>query len=134
MVDIGLFGFGRTGRVVAQEVMNDKDMHLSWVIRKTHNDEGGYASNFFGLKSKQGRIYSASSLNFKRFYKDNPVDLIIDFSSSSAVEEYKMAASLGVKIVSAISRYKAEDLRKLKSLANKTAVLYSPNITIGINF
>ncbi len=134
MVNIGLFGFGRTGRAVAQEVINDKDMHLAWVIRKTHNDEGNYASNFFGLKSKQGKIYSASSLNFKRFYKDNHVDLIIDFSASSAVEEYKMAASLGTKIVSAISRYKVKDLRKLKSLADKTAVLYSPNITIGINF
>lgn len=133
-INIGLFGFGRTGRVVAQEIMNDKGLYLSWVIRKSHDEEGNYASKFFGLKSSQGRIFSAASLDFKKFYRDNPADLIIDFSASSAVNEYKAAALSGIKIVSAISRYEQEDLNNLKSLAKKTAVLYSPNITIGINF
>jgi 4-hydroxy-tetrahydrodipicolinate reductase len=131
---IGLFGFGKTGRVVAQEIMKDRALRLSWVIRRSHNNEGNYASYFFGVKARQGKIYSASSLDFKTFYRDNPVDLIIDFSSSSAVDEYKSAAAAGIKIVSAISRYKEEDLIKLKKLAGKTAVLYSPNITLGINF
>lgn len=133
-IRIGLFGFGKTGRVVAQEIMNDRDLYLSWVIRKSHIDEGSYASYFFGLKSRQGKIFSASSLNFDTFYRDNPADVIIDFSSSAAVDEYRKAALKGIKIVSAISRYKDTELMKLKKMAGKTAVLYSPNITLGINF
>ena len=131
---IGLFGFGKTGRVVAREIMADKDLHLSWVIRKSHTDEGNYASYFYGIKPKQGKIYSASKVNFNTFYRDNPVDLIIDFSSSKAIEEYKAAAQIGIKIVSAISRYGQDGIAKLKKMAEKTAVLYSPNITLGINF
>jgi len=133
-IKIGLFGFGRTGHVVAQEIMNDKDLHLSWVIRKSHKDEQEYAGNFFGIKSKQGKIYSALSLSFNVFLKANPVDVIIDFSSAEAIDEYKAAASMGIKIVSAISRYKKDAIIKLKKMSVKTAVLYSPNITLGINF
>ncbi len=133
-IRMGLFGFGRTGRVVAQEIMNDKDLHLAWVIRKTHNDEGDWASQFFGIEDPQGRIYSAGSLDFSSFYEENPVDVIIDFSSSAAVDEYKQAANCGVKIVSAISRYDKDEMLKWKRMAGKTAVLYSPNITLGINF
>jgi len=133
-IRIGLFGFGRTGRVVAQEIMNDKDLSLAWVVRKSHNDEGDWASQFFGIESPQGKIYSADSLDFSTFYKENAVDVIVDFSSSAAVNEYKQAANCKAKIVSAISRYKKGELLKLKRMAAKTAVLYSPNITLGINF
>ncbi len=133
-IRIGLFGFGKTGRVVAQEIMKDKSLFLSWVVRKSHHNEGDYASYFYGLKRKQGRIYSASSLDPGIFYSDNPVDIIIDFSSSSAVGEYKAAAGMGIGIVSAISRYEHDALSDLERMAERTAVLYSPNITLGINF
>ncbi|MFA5355934.1 MAG: dihydrodipicolinate reductase C-terminal domain-containing protein [Candidatus Omnitrophota bacterium] len=133
-VKIGLFGFGKTGRMVAYEIINDKRLCLCWVIRKSHKDEREYASNFFGIRSRQGKIYSASSLNFNSFYKDNPVDVIIDFSSAEAIDEYKAAAAIGIRIVSAISRYKEDALAKLKKMSRKTAVLYSPNITLGVNF
>ena len=133
-VTIGVFGFGKTGRVVAQEILNDPAAHLSWVVRKSQRNEGEYASALCGFKSHCGTIYSASGIDPAAFYKDNPVDVIIDFSSSSAVHEYRAAASAGARIVSAISRYEADDLAALRKMANKTAVLYSPNITLGINF
>ncbi len=131
---VGLFGFGKTGSVVAREIMHDKELHLSWVVRKSHTEEGNYASYFYGIKPTQGKIYCASHINFNTFYKDNPVDIIIDFSSSKAIEEYTAAARVGVKIVSAISHYEHDALAQLKKMAEKTAVLYSPNITLGINF
>ncbi len=133
-VSVGLFGFGNTGRVVAQSIMEDADLHLSWVVRKSHKDEGKYASYFYGIPSRQGKIHSASSLDFSTFYVKNPVDVIIDFSASSAVEEYKHAAKRGIRIVSAISKYSSDEMAKLKGMADKTAVMYSPNITVGVNF
>jgi 4-hydroxy-tetrahydrodipicolinate reductase len=134
IIRVGLFGFGKTGRVVAQEIMNDSALYLSWVVRKSKQNEGEYASDLCGLKSDCGTIYSASSLDFSTFYKDNPVDVIIDFSASAAVYEYRPAVLAGIKIVSAISRYGEDDLAALRKMSKKAAVLYSPNITLGINF
>ncbi|MGI6491010.1 MAG: hypothetical protein ACOX0T_01105 [Pelotomaculum sp.] len=53
------------------------------------------------------------------FYQDNYVDVIIDFSSSSAVEKYAKAAKYGTRIVSAISNYDRAQLEQLKSLGKK---------------
>jgi len=68
------------------------------------------------------------------FFTENPVDVIIDFSSSQAVYEYAHAADYGIHIVSAVSHYEQTELDFLKGLSTKTAVLHSPNITLGINF
>ena len=62
------------------------------------------------------------------------MDVIIDFSSASAIENYEKAAQYGTRIVSAISKYDRVHLDQLKDLSKQTAVLYSPNITLGINF
>ena len=62
------------------------------------------------------------------------VDVIIDFSASCAVEEYSNAAKCGTRIVSAISHYDGEEMDHIRELSRQTAVLYSPNITLGVNF
>ena len=133
-IKIGMFGFGRTGSVVAQEIISDEICDLEWVIRKSNKNEGEYASRLLGFEKKQGRIYSIESVDTNTFYKTHFVDVIIDFSASSAVECYKQAAKYGTRIVSAISKYQKSQLEQLKNLAKETAVLYSPNITLGINF
>lgn len=136
-IKVGMFGFGRTGSVVAQEIIKDGACELSWVMRRTHAMEGKYASYLLGFEHAEGKIYSVDDLtrdDYDDFYQDNYVDVIIDFSSSSAVEKYAKAAKYGTRIVSAISNYDRAQLEQLKSLGKKTAVLYSPNITLGINF
>jgi 4-hydroxy-tetrahydrodipicolinate reductase len=71
----------------------------------------------------------------KRLFDEHPVDVIIDFSSAEAVSFYgEEAAKRGIAIVTAISAYPAETIVLLKKLSRKTRVLWSPNITIGINF
>jgi 4-hydroxy-tetrahydrodipicolinate reductase len=104
-IKIGMFGFGKTGFSVAQEIIKDDVCQLEWVVRKSSKNEGEYASRICGMDRDEGLIYSISSLDKDQFFHDNLVDVIIDFSVNSAVETY-----------------------------NKTAVLYSPNITLGINF
>ncbi len=133
-IKVGMFGFGRTGSVVAQEIIDDDMCNLAWVIRKSNKNEGEYASRLLGFEQKCGKIYSIGSIDTETFYKENFVDVIIDFSASSAVESYKQAAKHGTRIVSAISKYEKSQLEQLKLLAKETAVLYSPNITLGINF
>ena len=133
-IKIGMFGFGKTGTVVASEIMKDEECDLKWVLRKSNSNQGEYASRLQGFESDQGRIYSIGSINPELFFKEHQVDVIIDFSASSAVDVYKHAARFGTRIVSAISKYEKKQLEQLKALSNRVPVLYSPNITLGINF
>ncbi len=133
-ITVGVFGFGKTGKNVSNEILKDDVCKLEWVIRKSHTDEGEYASCLLGLEGKRGRIYSVDSINKSSFFKENFVDVIIDFSIKSAIETYEAAANVGTRIVSAISNYDEKQAKLLKRVGKKTAVLYSPNITLGINF
>lgn len=133
-IKIGLFGFGRTGRVVAQEIIAHRQCELAWVMRKTDRNVGEHASDFFGLKPSQGRIFCSSKVDFRTFYDDHPVDMIIDFSARAALRNYNHAARRGIRIVSAISKYTSDDIAQLQKMSQRTAILYSPNITLGINF
>lgn len=131
-IRIGLFGFGRTGATVAHEMINAPDSELVWVVRKSHSHAGEYASRLQGLQSDEGMIHWVGDIN-RAFFRQNPVDVIIDFSTSETVRLYKSAVDQGTRILSAISNYSRDDLAELKKLSRKTAVLYSPNISIGVN-
>ena len=133
-IKIGMFGFGKTGSFVAQEIINDDVCELVWVVRKSNKAAGEYASRLSGMDHDEGKIYSIDSIDTERFFKENQVDVIIDFSVNCAVETYKDVAIYGTRIVSAISSYQPEQLSHLKQLGKRTAVLYSPNITLGVNF
>lgn len=132
-IRIGLFGFGKTGRMVADEFFKDGLFNLDWVVRRTHKDNHKYATRLLGYEIDDAPIYSADEIS-PVFFQQHPVDIIVDFSSAKAHKQYAAAAYFGIKILSAISKYKKEDLEDLKQMAEKTAVLYSPNITLGINF
>jgi 4-hydroxy-tetrahydrodipicolinate reductase len=131
---VGLFGFGRTGSVAANEIIKDPACELSWVVRQSPSQSGTYASRLLGFAHDEGRLFSAADVRSDGFYHDNKVDVIIDFSISAAVQDYLKAAEYGTRVVSAISNYEQADFEKLQSLSSRMAVLYSPNITLGINF
>jgi len=133
-ITIGLFGFGKTGSVVANEIINNDECELKWILRKSKKNEGEYASHLLGSGKEEGEIFSLQNVELDKFYENNKVDVIIDFSASSAIDEYKEAVRHGIRVVSAISNYTPEERRKLEDLSGQTAILYSPNITLGINF
>ncbi len=132
-IKVGLFGFGRTGMVVAQEILRDTECELCWVIRRSHRNEGEYASKILGFHHEEGRIFSLGCIDIDQFFEDNMVDIIIDFSDSSAIILYKIIAEYGIRIVTAISDYDEYDLKLLAEISKETAILHSPNITLGIN-
>lgn len=129
---VGILGFGKAGKSVISEILQCNLFHLEWVIRKSDQDISKYASRLLGFEYDSGKIYCSESLDGD-FFQLNPVDIIIDFSDSKGIHLYKEAALQGVKIISAISNYQPEDLELLQQLSESTAVLYSPNITLGIN-
>ncbi|MDR2850162.1 MAG: dihydrodipicolinate reductase, partial [Verrucomicrobiota bacterium] len=128
---VGLFGFGRTGASVAGELIKDPGCELAWVVRKSTSRAGEYASRLQGLDHDEGRVHWVGDID-DAFFERHPVDVIIDFSASDTVRLYRTAARQGMRILSAISNYERDDLAELKKLARQTAVLYSPNISIGV--
>jgi 4-hydroxy-tetrahydrodipicolinate reductase len=131
-IRIGLFGFGRTGSMVAKEMIDTPDAELVWVVRKSNAHAGEYASHIHNFSHEEGKIRWLEDVD-RDFFERYPVDVIVDFSASQTVNIYKSAANKGIRILSAVSNYDRDDLAELKKLARKTAVLYSPNISIGIN-
>ena len=132
-ISVGLFGFGKTGKLVANEFIKDDRFELKWVVKRTRAFSEKYASRLLGHEFNGGRIHCVAQLG-ARFFRKNPVDVLVDFSSSQGYRGYEAAADEGIRVITAISKYEPEDLAALKKMAEKTAVLVSPNITLGINF
>ncbi|MDD2856098.1 MAG: dihydrodipicolinate reductase C-terminal domain-containing protein [Desulfuromonadaceae bacterium] len=133
---VGLLGFGKTGKAVASILLQSEEVKLQWVIRKSHNLEHRSVPEFLGISSTEpGFIYSTEEFSAHEILRKLPVDVIIDFSSEGGVEYYgEEARKQKIAIVSAISNYSSDKIEHLKYLSEKTQVVWSPNITIGINF
>lgn len=133
---VGLIGFGKTGKAVATILLKDPQIRLEWVIRKSHRLEHRSVPEFLGIDSNEpGLIYPSSDFSASELLSQHPVDAIIDFSSEDGVDYYgEEAARRGVAIVTAISAYPNSKIKFLRNLSAHTRVLWSPNITLGINF
>lgn len=133
MFSIGVIGFGRTGANVCEEVIKDPELSLSWVLRK-NKSEHSFASNNLGQNNDPVKFYSQEEVN-EEFFEKNKVDLVIDFSHEDSADiYYEKIVKSGTKIVSAISHYSSGQILQLKKLSQLGAILYSPNITLGINW
>ncbi|MEK8087507.1 dihydrodipicolinate reductase C-terminal domain-containing protein [Aquabacterium sp. A3] len=123
---VGLMGLGRIGALVASELRAAPDMDLCWAVRRqpATDDPADQAAPV---------VCAEAELN-AAFVRAHPVDVVIDFSSACAVRHYPMLAREGCRIVSAISRYEPEQQQVLDEACGLTAILQSPNITLGINF
>ena len=133
---VGLIGFGKTGRAIATVLLESKSTNLQWVIRQSTTLEHRSVPEFLGIQSDEpGLIYSKDEFTADQMFDRMPVDVIIDFSNESGIDYYaEAAAKRGIIIVSAVSQYEPAALEKLKSLQDRTVVMHSPNITLGINF
>jgi 4-hydroxy-tetrahydrodipicolinate reductase len=132
---IGLFGFGKTGRSVARSIVNDPNTTLEWVVRRSSLvSRGPLAEQIDNSTSGSSRIFSTCSTPIESILDKYPVDVIVDFSSPEALASYgPAAAARGVHIVSAISNYTPQNQSELREFSAQTAVLWSPNITLGVN-
>ncbi|RPJ63913.1 MAG: dihydrodipicolinate reductase [Dehalococcoidia bacterium] len=133
---VGLYGFGRAGKAVASILLQNKKVCLCWVIKKSTELQHRSVSEFLGINSDEpGLIFTQDELPPGQLFEKHPVDVVMDFSSAEAILSYgEEAAKRGIAIVSAISEYPDETIDYLKRLAHQTRVLWSPNITVGINF
>lgn len=133
---VGLIGFGRTGRSVATVLLGDDRCSLAWVLRRSTRLEGRSVVEILGDESDASAlIFSSETTGVAALLDAQPVDVIIDFSSESGLDLYAdVAAERGVAIVTAVSHYSDAAQRRLRELGERARVLWSPNITLGVNF
>lgn len=133
---IGLLGFGKTGSRVAEVLASDPTVDLEWIATKSGQSESSVPRNL----NSQGELRDSQLVTLERvtdrgWLEQNFVDVIVDFSNLHALEQYgEMAAQNGIRIVTCVSAYQSEQHELILRLARKTAILWSPNITLGINF
>lgn len=133
---VGLIGFGKTGKAVANVILQNKDFCLEWVLNRKAILNHRSIPEFLGIESDEpGLIYSTSSINIEDLLDKHPVDIIIDFSSETGIHLYgEIAGKRKIKIISAISHYQENEIKILKKLSLETVVFWSPNITLGVNY
>lgn len=132
-IRVGLLGFGRTGSIVASEIVKEPSMTLEWVVRKNISEDFKFASHALGKDSAFAPFISSDEISAD-FIKNNPVDVIIDFSNHQSVKLYELFSKFNLSIVSAISNYTKDEINFLNLQSDKIAILHSPNITLGINW
>ena len=133
---IGLIGFGKTGKAVANVILQNQEFSLEWVLRQSNILENRSVPEFLGLESNDpGKIYSLVSTNISELLDEQPVDFIIDFSSTEGIYTYgEVASKRNITIISAISHYSDKEIDLLKELSKSSVVFWSPNITLGVNY
>lgn len=133
---IGLIGFGKAGKAVANVILQNTEFSLEWVLKNSPMPTIFSAAEFLGVNSEdQGLIYSLKNITVDELLDMHPVDVIIDFSATDSIFVYgKMAAERKVTIISAISHYGAVEKELLQELSKETTVFWSPNITLGVNY
>jgi 4-hydroxy-tetrahydrodipicolinate reductase len=126
---VGLVGYGKAGKAVANILSCDPRFDLRWIARRSHSGEAethpGTDIPVIGLDRQPFGVL------FERY----PVDALVDFSTAESIHAYgEEVRKRGIMLVSAISAYPEGDLEYARSLGRDTRVLCSPNITLGINF
>lgn len=135
-IKVGLFGFGKAGKAVANVILQNEHFSLEWVMRRSKLLEKRNVSEFLGTEATDpGIIYSSSTVPIAELLDRHPVDIILDFSSSNGIYTYgNEAAERKITIISATSHYKDPEKICLRKLSEKTVVFWSPNITLGVNY
>lgn len=133
---VGLLGFGKAGKAVASILLLRKETELVWVLKRSEKSKCYSVPEFLGVESDEpGLIFSKSEWTAEKLLDEYPVDVIVDFSSSEGISFYgEEARKRNIAIVSAISEYPEEKIQYIHELAKDIKILWSPNITIGINF
>lgn len=126
-IQVGLWGYGKAGRAVAEQLQASKEVELNWIVRERWEQEE--------IDYKTIPIHTKSTICIESLIRDSGIEFILDFSSPKGYLDYgKLASQYSVGIFSAVSNYDQTAIQTLRQLSENIPVLYSPNITLGINF
>ncbi len=122
---------GRMGRRILDIAVSDPEVEICGALESETNAEKytdlGEALNDDRLK---GVPLSANAADILK-----NCDVLIEFANSSeaALEHAREAVRLGKKIVIGTTGFTKEQLQELEKLATEGVVLFSPNMSLGVN-
>lgn len=129
MMKIGLIGYGKAGQAVAQVLHDDPRYELCWVACRSQASPGQTVP---GTAIPVVNLHAA---DWAPWLDAHPVEALVDFSRPQSLRVYgEHLRRRQLMLVSAISAYEPEDLAYARWLAERTRIMCSPNITVGINF
>lgn len=130
MIKVGLIGYGKAGKAVAQVLSATPGIALRWVAKRQPSP-----GNTEVLTPEGVPLITLTAGALESALASHPVDALVDFSSAEALQTYgEVVRHRQLTLVSAISAYSDEDVRYLQDLGRSARVMSSPNITLGINF
>lgn len=134
MIKTCLLGLGRTGQVIAGELIKSKEFDLVSVVAKPDSNKSGRQLSEFMPCNQELVIADANSLigeiNHKRF------QVAIDFTSPEAcLKNARILAARGVHIVIGTTGFNKIQIYELKKLVEQyhIGLVYAPNISVGVN-
>jgi 4-hydroxy-tetrahydrodipicolinate reductase len=133
MINIGLVGYGKTGKIVADELYCQKDVNLVGVFKKTDDHLiGKDIGELHGGEPSGHRLMFITEL--EEHLNIIKTDVIIDFSNPKVVYSYiDILSRCGVNLVICSTNFKEEQRTYINKCCNKIGVVWAPNVTEGIN-
>ena len=112
---------GRMGQQLIKEMQNFKNMDLIAAIEKKNSPN-------INKNIKKIKITSNKETAFRK------ADTIIDFSQpESTLETVRYATKLKKKLVIGTTGLNSSQISKIKNASKKIAIVFAPNMSIGIN-
>lgn len=135
MIRVCISGIGKTGKEIAKTIMEQENMKLVAAICSPASDKKGKDIGEL-IGGKPSGILVESSDNLKHVIFRSKPDVVVDFSTpEAALRNARVFSSMRVNIVIGTTGFSKIALKKLFIIArnNRTGIVYSPNITMGVN-
>ncbi|MGE5582867.1 MAG: 4-hydroxy-tetrahydrodipicolinate reductase [Bacillota bacterium] len=129
-----LLGLGRTGTVVAEQLLNSPKFELVSVVGKPGSSKVGRPLTDF--VPGESDLLVADSTNLAAEIGQKHVQVAIDFTSPEAtLKNAYILAEKGVNMVIGTTGFNNMQLYELKKLVQqyRIGLVYAPNISVGIN-
>jgi 4-hydroxy-tetrahydrodipicolinate reductase len=116
MIKVALCGYGKMGSRVAEHVLDSKEMELEYI--------------FDPVKKGSSGVLDPADLEKK--IKD--VDVLVDFTNpESSINNATIAVNAGKRVVIGTTGHNDEQKGAIKKLAEKSGIVLSPNMSVGVN-
>jgi 4-hydroxy-tetrahydrodipicolinate reductase len=133
MINLCLVGYGRTGKVVADELFRHSEVNLVNIFKKKKDSFiGKDIGTLHGSNPTGNYIKHISEL--EKTLQMNRIDVIIDFSHPDAVVTYiDKLIKHRVNLVVCSTNFASKQREYVNSCCNSIGIVWAPNVTEGIN-
>jgi 4-hydroxy-tetrahydrodipicolinate reductase len=135
MIKVCISGIGKTGKEIARALLEQDNMKVvSAICSPSSSKKGKDLGELLGCQNT-GIIVEGSD-NLKQIIFRTRPDVVVDFSTpEAALRNAKIFSLMKVNMVIGTTGFSKMALKKLFILAKNhhTGIVYSPNITMGVN-